>query len=500
MTIDISQVKLSGLEFFAEALQYCNTNSDNVLDAEDSALFEDSSRVSEIIGGGTESVLYNCVQERLSEERAREEVVHLSSALQETLDWFKTDGKQIPDGPYVVTVWSHKGAEFETTRQVIDAFNQAHQGDVIASLKFISESGTEYHDAVYQGKQAGTLPDVLDLDGPLVSEYVDSDILQPIGDLVSPRMREDFLPSIIDQGTVRGELYALGAFDSGLALMYNKAIVTPEFLATNGISLPSKGEAWNWNEFVGVLQAVQAANPDGTAVSFNYGWDAGEWPTYAVLPMLWSMGQDALSPEGLATGYLDSPKAIEALTKFQRLITSPLSTTEANNSDAFAAGEAAFTWGGHWMVSSYQEKGIDIGIMPLPYMGNPDDRATGAGTWCWGLTDAPETTDRQYAAQVFDWLLSSKETVAPMVEANHAIPARQSALEQQDLDPSQRAIQDVFFNQLQEYGHVRPRTPYYSIFTRNFAEAIQQIATGADVATVLKAAAANIDAEIAAQE
>ena len=64
--------------------------------------------------------------------------------------------------------------------------------------------------------------------------------LQPIDGFVPKELKDDFLPSIIAQGTYNGHLYTLGIYDSGLAIYANR-----KYLAAAGVRIPTVDQPWN---------------------------------------------------------------------------------------------------------------------------------------------------------------------------------------------------------------------------------------------------------------
>ena len=73
---------------------------------------------------------------------------------------------------------------------------------------------------------------MLTVDGPNISAYAANGIIQPLADLTEEEESE-YLPSIIEQGTVDDDLYALGVMESSVGLYYNKDI-----LEEAGIEVP----------------------------------------------------------------------------------------------------------------------------------------------------------------------------------------------------------------------------------------------------------------------
>ncbi len=125
-------------------------------------------------------------------------------------------------GVVQLQAWVHAGQAGE--RRVIEnqvaRFN-ARNPDVAVRLTLIPERS--YNAQVQAAAVAGDLPDLLELDGPYLYNYVWQGQLQPLDGLLPADLKADLLPSILDQGRYRGRLYAVGCFDSGLGLYARKS-------------------------------------------------------------------------------------------------------------------------------------------------------------------------------------------------------------------------------------------------------------------------------------
>jgi len=132
-----------------------------------------------------------------------------------------------------IDVWFHsgKGEEREVLDEQVTTFNTM-QDEVYVNAVILPEGS--YNEQVNSAALASDLPCLLDFDGPFLYNYAWAGYLIPLDDYVSSEMRDDFLPSIIDQGTYAGQLYSLGTFDSGLSLWANKA-----YLEEAGIRIPT---------------------------------------------------------------------------------------------------------------------------------------------------------------------------------------------------------------------------------------------------------------------
>lgn len=152
-----------------------------------------------------------------------------------------------------IDVWFHsgKGEEREVLDEQVTTFNTM-QDEVFVNAVILPEGS--YNEQVNSAALASDLPCLLDFDGPFLYNYAWAGYLIPLDDYVSQEMRDDFLPSIIDQGTYAGNLYSLGTFDSGLSLWANKA-----YLEEAGIRIPTGiDDPWTKEEFTDALEKLKA--------------------------------------------------------------------------------------------------------------------------------------------------------------------------------------------------------------------------------------------------
>ena len=260
------------------------------------------------------------------------------------------DGKLSGPRPTYITAWFHDGgtvsAEAETLRGQVNAFNAA-QRDV--QVRLITLPVGDYARQVTVAATHGDLPDVLDFDGPNLYNYAWSGKLKPIDSCVSTGLREDLLPSILQQGTYAGRLWGIGTFDSGLGLY-----VRPSILTRAGIRIPTgPGDAWNVDEFTGVLQRLRQAG-FSQPLDLQLNEPNPEWYTYGFAPAVWSAGGDLIDRATYrkVDGFLNGPPAVHALTILQQWYSEGY--VDPNTSgDAFEEGRSPISWIGHWFYDRY---------------------------------------------------------------------------------------------------------------------------------------------------
>jgi len=393
-------------------------------------------------------------------------------------------------GPVTIEVWFHsgKGEEREVLDAQVEEFNNMQNEIRVEAIRLPEGS---YNEQVSAAALAGDLPDLLDFDGPYVYNYCWAEHLIPLDDYISAEMRADLLPSIVEQGTYGGKLYALGTFDSGLSIWANKA-----YLDKAGVRVPAGlDDAWNLQEFNQALAKLQALPEVEFAIDFKMNYGQGEWYSYGFSPIVQSFGGDLIdrSDYQSAAGVLNGPEAVAALEWFQSLFEKGYaSILPAGDDDFYGSKKAALAFVGHWMWGPHsQNLGSDLVLLPMPDLGK--GAATGMGSWCWGITSQSENPE---ATWKFLSYLMQPSQILFMTNANGAVPARKSALAKSKLYGAGAPL-EIFAQQLEGGVAVpRPITPAYPTITSAFAEAIQNVVTGADVKAELDKAVGRIDQDI----
>lgn len=389
-------------------------------------------------------------------------------------------------GKTTLEVWFHAGqeAEREVIQQQVIRFNDS-QNSVDVDLTFIPER--DYNAQIQAAALADELPDVLEFDGPYLYNYVWQNHLRPLDAYISERLKEKLLPSVIAQGTYRGNLYSVATFDSGLGLYVNKPM-----LEAIGARIPnSPADAWTIEEFNTILAKLSEQDPDGAVLDLKLNY-SGEWFTYAFSPVLQSAGADLINQETLsAGGVLNSDPAIAALTYIQNWVAE--NWVDFNTDDAaFTSGRVAISWVGHWEYDRYTNAlGDRLAIVPLPDFGTGS--RTGQGSWNWGITQA--CLNPEAAAEFLSFLLETDEVLA-MTNGNGAVPATKEAIAKSSLYGPDGPLQ-LFAQQLLEgYSVPRPRTPAYPMISSIFQDSFLKIINRAPVRKTLDRAARLIDEDI----
>ena len=389
--------------------------------------------------------------------------------------------------PIEVKMWFHsgRGEERAVINDQVKRFNSMQNEVKVIAVQLPEGS---YAEQVNAAALAGDLPDILDLDGPYVSNYAWAKYIRPLDEFISPELRKDFLPSIISQGLYNGKIYALGTFDSGLAMWGNK-----KYLEKIGARIPKHvDEAWTFTEFMSILKKLKALKEVKYPIDFKINYGVGEWYTYGFSPIFQAFGADLIDRKTYksADGILNGPEALAAAAWFQALFAQKFADSNPPGDAEFINGEAAISWVGHWVWQPYHKAlGNDLVLLPMPKFFK---QATGMGSWAWSITTKSKHPE---AAWKFLAFLLRPEEILKMTNANGAVPSRFSAISKSELYKKDGPLA-IFVEQLKTIAVPRPVTPAYPAITSSFAKAIDNIIKGADIRKELDNAVKEIDQDI----
>lgn len=398
-------------------------------------------------------------------------------------------------GEQYLSIWVHSiedTEEGQAYKESVDSFNEAYDGTYFADIEFVprNDSGGGYSDKVNASVMAGGLPDVLTVDGPNVSAYAANDIIQPLADLTEEE-KDEYLPSIIEQGTVDGDLYALGVMESSVGFYYNKEIIEEA-----GITIPDADHPWTWSQFLDILEQVQPLMKEKGGYALDMTFPVGETSIYYFAPFVWSGGGELVSEDGLeADGYFNSEQTKEAMEYFHTIVDKGY-MSEAPIDKLFESGRAAFKFDGAWEVNtvytSYPD--LELGVAPYIVSDNWDGSAyTPTGSWAFAASS--DTKNLEGATELVKWM-SGVDSGIRIWNMTKNFPSTYEAFENIDVfqtDENYKAL----YEQLSNYGHPRPKTPVYPQVSTCFQEVLESVALGGkDAQSELDKAVERIDSKL----
>ena len=388
-----------------------------------------------------------------------------------------------------LSMWYHgAGNEVEAAivNQIVEDFNasQSEWTVVVESFPQIN-----YNDSIVAAALAGNLPDIIDVDGPVMPNWAWSGYLQPLG--IDEALVADFLPTTV--GRWDGEIYSVGMWEAAVAMITRKST-----LDNHGIRIPSLEEPWSRAELDEALTTLKDSGEFDYPLDLGMAW-TGEWYPYAFSPLLQSVGGDIVdrSTYQTAEGALNGDAALEFgdwwQSLFERELAPGTSQDPAERETGFIDGSYAITWNGNWTAAATIEAlGDDVLFLPAPDLGTGP--VIGAGSWQFGIS---ATSQYPEGARAFIEFMLKDEYLRAFSDALGLIPSTASAADgSKYYSPGGQMA--VFYDLSAEQALVRPVTPGYVVMAKVFEKALADIANGADVADTLDAAVDEIDADIEA--
>ncbi len=384
-----------------------------------------------------------------------------------------------------LSMWYHgAGSEQEVSilNKITSDFN-ASQSDWKVELQAFPQAA--YNDSVVAGALAGNLPDIIDVDGPVMPNWAWSGYLQPLN--IDESKIAGFLPGT--KGVWDGQLYSIGLWDAAISLVTRQS-----YLDELGLRVPTLDQPWSKDEFMDALTKAKASGKFDYALDLGMAW-TGEWYPYAFSPLLQSFGGDIVdrSTYQTAEGVLNGEAANEFGTWWQSLFTEGYAeaTQDPAARDAgFNDGKYAFSWNGNWAALGTLEAFDDVLFLPAPDFGNGPK--IGAASWQFGVS--AKSAHPEGAAAFIEFALQDKY-IADYSNGIGLIPATASAAAMTE-NYKEGGKLSVFYGLSEQQALVRPVSPGYVVAAKVFEKALADISKGANVADTLDAAVDEIDADI----
>lgn len=378
------------------------------------------------------------------------------------------------EGEQYLSIWVHSiedTDEGQVYKRSVERFNEAYDGQYFADIEFVprNDSGGGYSDKINASVMSGTLPDVLTVDGPNVAAYAANGIIQPLAPL-SDEEKGKYLDSILEQGTVNDQLYALGVMESSVGFYYNKDI-----LKEAGIDIPDPDHPWTWSEFLDICAKLKPLMDEKGGYVLDMTFPVGEASIYYYAPFIWSNGGDLISEDGLdAEGVFNSELNEETFTFFKTLVDDGYMSAVPIDK-LFETGRAAFKFDGAWLVNTLYNEYPDFNVGVAPYIVSDKwdgGRYTPTGSWAFA---AGSNSDNIEGATKLIEYMSGAESGKDIWENAKTFPSTYEAFESIDVFSSDENYK-ALYEQLTNYGHPRPKTPAYPAVSSGFQSVLENTA------------------------
>jgi arabinogalactan oligomer/maltooligosaccharide transport system substrate-binding protein len=316
-------------------------------------------------------------------------------------------------GETVVTIWHQWSGDYLTAiEQSFKDYEAAHPGvridlqkpnDVTAALKVAVPAGEGPDIIAWANDQIGANA----LSGNIVA-------LDDQG-ITMDFLNSTYEPAAVNGVVYQGKIWGLPETQEGIALVYNKDIVTDEYLPTDPMNMDDL-----------LAKAKKFYEDKGFPLFCNQGFKGAD--AYHIAPAFFTFGVPTyVDDQGKV--YLDTPEALKGM-EWLKSIQPYLDQASDDNAcrAEMKAGTVGAQWGGPWLLSDFDAAGINYGVAP---MGKP---FVGIKT----VMMSQNAVDRGNAEAALDIMkyYTSADVQKALALANKTIPAQTAALQ----DPEVQAL------------------------------------------------------------
>ena len=250
-----------------------------------------------------------------------------------------------------LSLWYH-GAGNDNEKNVLTGiigdFNKSQSEWKVNLAEFPQES---YNASVVAAALAGKLPDIIDVDGPMMPNWAWSKYMAPLE--ITEEEIKNFLPGTI--GRYDGKIYSIGLWDAAIAMFARKSV-----LEKHEIRIPTLDKPWSRAELDGALTKLKADTDFQYPLDLGLAWK-GEWYSYAFGPLLQSAGGDLMDPaKSTAEGVMNGEAGMAFGEWWQSLFTKKMvpgtSQDGGDRETGFLDGKYALQWNGNWAALPALEK------------------------------------------------------------------------------------------------------------------------------------------------
>jgi multiple sugar transport system substrate-binding protein len=360
----------------------------------------------------------------------------------------------------------------EAYQTFIADFEAANPGVDVNAI----ETPPEFDTQLLVDLAAGTAPDVWNQDASTLARLVDAGYVLDMNECVSlvPELNLDrFFPSVlaIHQREEGGPIYGLPNDFTPMVIYYNVAA-----FENAGVEPPQAG--WTWEDLRSIAQQVtlDANGNNATSPDFDpenvvqYGFRVRRF-SFEWIYRLWQNSGDVLSPDGTtASGYLDSPESIEAITFLRDLMLTDGVSPDQSTLDALVAetgflnrfllGEFAMFDRGHWELVGLRANPEFTGEGQFGVVGQPQNAERATVFYASGFViRADIEEEKKEAACRFVAAATDRQYQDTKALTGIAISANQEAAAAAIEASPNAEIEQAFFDEV-EFG----RAPYGSIY------------------------------------
>lgn len=341
---------------------------------------------------------------------------------------------------------------------------------------------------------AGTAPDIAQVDSLLDLEFAELGALTPLDDLMSDEFKADIIPSLLENSTLNGQIYAIPQSPVP-HILYQNVVLAEQ------AGLDPTADIATFDDLAAAASALAGLGQDADGNPI-WGWSIDtSWPVIIAIqtyPILRGFGCDWFDSEGMVT--FDAPECVEALTWFKGLVdqgvVGPPGVDIRETRSTFGKELSGFQVDNTGATGIYRDlsglgEEYDSHWRYVVWPGATEDSGVGV-YYVHSFVVFEQSEHKEEAVKFLEWLLTDPEMYGKYFDAVGAPPPTVSLLEG---DPTYD-IPKVKTIQAQMESWARPAPMYPAKFNEisNFIGygISQSVVQGVDPQEALENAAANL--------
>lgn len=259
------------------------------------------------------------------------------------------------DGKAAIRFASWDNADdLDKQQSLVDKFNES-QDKIEVTLEAY---GSDYDTKISAGMGSSDAPDVMYMWN--YPAYADG--LEPLDSFIEKEgaeYKDNFYEALWPYNQLEEETYGIPVGFTTHALFYNKDIFEQA-----GVAEPT--DDWTWDDLKTAAAQITEKVDGVKGFSFQMKPDPYDYEMY-----LWSNNAAYVDKEGTLSGNLNSKESSEVFQTFQDMEKEGMAVaTEKNGTDEFKSGKTAMYVYGAWSIASFDEEGLNYGIVKIPSFKN----------------------------------------------------------------------------------------------------------------------------------
>src|SRR5690349_13742898 len=345
-----------------------------------------------------------------------------------------TEAATQPAEAKTITIWHQWAGDYQTAiEQVFKDYEAAHPG-----VKIDLSKPDDVQAALKVAIPAGEGPDIIAWANDAIGTNALSGNIVALDD---HGITQDFLKSTYEPAAVngviwQGKIWGLPETQEGIALVYNKDLVTQDYLPSDPMN------------FDDLLAKAKKFYEDKKIPLFcNQGFKGGD--AYHIAPVFFGFGVPTYVDDQ-GNVHLNDPNAVKAMDWLTQIKPYMLQDADDNACrTAVKEGKAGAQWGGPWLLSDFDSAKVNYGVAPMgkPFVGIKTVMLT---------KNAVDRGNADVAIDIMKYYTSA-DVQKKLALVNKTIPAQTAALK----DPEVQALPAVAgFGAALNTGVPMANTPY----------------------------------------